>query len=258
MARGYIFKILAVLVLLLAGCQDIPRDNILDPGNPDSFQKSTVLAEAFVNTNNPANFNELALAGLNTLENDHSEDLIILEYHRNTSQYADPYHQPAFENLYQKYVQLNGGVGAGAPDIFISGSERRVSGASSAAGIVGRISPILEELFTRRNYFTIEKKRLALDGLTADAECLIARLGNSEAKDLMVKAAFIKNIQAPYLQRVVIHLEKSTEIPEIAAGEIYTQKFENIRLDDKPDAVVFIVSSADESVVYQALKAVFE
>ena len=35
------------MALLLISCKDIPRDNLLDPQNPDSYQESTILLEAF-------------------------------------------------------------------------------------------------------------------------------------------------------------------------------------------------------------------
>ena len=90
----YRFRILTIiLILFLVECQNIPRDNPLDPKNPESFSSLNILIEAFVNTANPHRYNEYMLAALDSILNSYPNRVVIAEYHRNTEVYLDTYHR---------------------------------------------------------------------------------------------------------------------------------------------------------------------
>jgi hypothetical protein len=73
---------LLVSILLISACEDIPRDNLLDPQNPDSYTSSIILLEAFVNTNNPLPYNLWALEALDEIGGLYGTKIVIAEYHR--------------------------------------------------------------------------------------------------------------------------------------------------------------------------------
>ena len=143
----YIFKML-VCILLIMECKDIPRDNILDPQNPNSYRSSTVLIEAFVNTANPLNYNQWALLALDSIKKNYEERVLIAEYHRDAVGYPDPHsiNSGILEPLYEKYVANSKSNVKGIPDIFINGITSRVQGASSVKSVFTRLNFALSDL----------------------------------------------------------------------------------------------------------------
>ncbi len=245
---------LMIAALLFLSCKDIPRDNLLDPGNPNSYRQSVVLLEAFVNTANPYPYNQMALAALDSIKNQYQDQVVIVEYHRSAPDYQDSLDSPVFENLYQKYVGAFSPSQKGVPDIFINGTGSRVQGASSTQNVFHRLNPLLSDLVVERNYFTLEPGEIKWDGSKLNATCLIARLGDQPAEDLLLKMVPLRQINSASLKRVALDLKKSVSIAQLEAGEISTQKFGDIALDEKPDALVFYLSSDDELTVYQAIR----
>ena len=64
----------------LFGCSDLPRDNPLDPKNPESQRPQVVLAEAFVTDDPDAQFCANALDALTQLEGEFGNtQLLIVE-----------------------------------------------------------------------------------------------------------------------------------------------------------------------------------
>lgn len=105
-ARLFCVATFVMFCRLLPGCGDIAHDNPLDPQNPQSTRPQTILIEAFVNINDSLqrNINEYALAALDNLYSIHAPDVVIVDYHRNTRDYSDPYHRLQNETLYQRYI----------------------------------------------------------------------------------------------------------------------------------------------------------
>lgn len=253
MVYKFVFNLL-IFTLLFLSCKDIPRDNLLDPGNPSSYRESVVLLEAFVNTDNPYPYNRMALAALDSIQKQYPEQVVIVEYHHSTPVYHDSLGSPEFENLYDKYVAAFSPSQKGVPDIFINGTGNRVQGASGTQNVFHRLNPVLSDLVVRRNYFTLEPGEIKWDGSKLNATCLIARLGDQPAEDLLLKMVLLRRMNSTYLKRVALDLKKSVSIAQLEAGEISTQKFEDVVLNKKPDALVFYLSSDDELMVYQAIR----
>lgn len=253
----YIFKLLLAILLLVA-CSDIPRDNILDPGNPNSFKSSIVLLEAFVNTNNPFSYNEWALQALDSIKLFYGAKIVIAEYHRDTSQYPDLYsyrNEPdIFELLYEKYVENSSSNLKGVPDIFINGTTQRVQGASSVSSVINRLNSILSELVILNNQFTLEPGSIKVNASELTASCKLARLGSQSAEDLLLKMILVQRVNLQELKRVVIDLKKSNVISRLAAGEIITINFDPVPISQTPDKVIFNLSSSDELTVYQNIE----
>ena len=257
MAHKYIFSTLIFIILFIA-CEDIPRDNVLDPGNPDSYQTPVILLEAFVNTANPYNYNDLALQALDSIKETYKQQVLIAEYHRDASGYHDSLSHPVFDALYEKYVNAVNPGSKGVPDIFVNGTTGRVQGPSSINSVFNRLNIIIADLVVLRSYFTLEPVEVKMNGSEITASCKIARLGRESSEELLLKMISLRRIDTRELERVVITVEKSVSFPGLEAGEIVTKKFNPVTLPKKPDYVLFILSSADELTVYQTIKVIVQ
>lgn len=256
--RKFVFSFFPFLVVLFA-CQDIPRDSLLDPKNPESYTQSTIFMEAFVSTaeNLPAsyfNYNRWALQALDSIQHSYGNQVIIAEYHRNAGGYQDTLSILASEMIYEKYVNNASSQTKGMPDIFINGLTGRVQGASGVHSVVNRLHAVLTDLIIQQNHFTLEAGPIQFSGSQLTASCKIARLGDQSAENLLLKMILINNLQSPESQRVVAEVKKSETIPLLEAGEIITRKFEEIPVSRKPDYLLFCLTSTNEITVFQSIK----
>jgi len=251
----YIFRSI-LLALLLISCQDIPRNNLLDPQNPNSYQQSTILLEAFVNTNNPYNYNQWALLALDSIAEIYGSRVVIAEYHRKTSLYNDSLFNQLNELLYDKYVQNSASPAKGVPDIFINGSGNRVQGASSVSSVINRLNAVLADRVILENQFTLQPGEVKINASEISASCTIARLGNRSSENLLLKMILLKRINNQELKRVVRDLKKSTVISRLEAGEIKTIIFDPVSFSENPDEIIFSLTSSDELTVYQSIRVV--
>ena len=253
----FIFKLLVLLSLLLTACEDIPRDNILDPKNPSGTRPQIISLEAFVNTDTliPFDYNFQLLEALNQLESKYEHQIVILEYHRNVQNYVDPDHSIENEALYTKYVDYAQPDSKGVPDVFINGTTARVQGAYDATGSTKiRLEQAIEPLLIRNSSYAIEPK---INKISAGYEIstIIARLGNSSGMNLLVKAVIISQDDNEYQRRVVKLISKSNVITEIEPGEIKEVNFPVYqKTDQNPESIIFFITSDDEVRVYQTLK----
>jgi hypothetical protein len=246
---------LLVSILLISACEDIPRDNLLDPQNPDSYTSSIILLEAFVNTNNPLPYNLWALEALDEIGGLYGTKIVIAEYHRNTSQYNDTLANTlVFEPIYENYVENSDPNLKGVPDIFINGIGGRVQGASGTSNVSNRLNNILTNQIILNNYFTLEPGEITVNSSQIFASCKIARLGNQSSEDLLLRIILIQNIDNQYLKRVVTDVKKSNTINNLNPGEITTISFDPIIFAQRPQKIIFSLTSADELTVYQNIE----
>lgn len=236
--------------MLLAGCQDIPRDNPLDPGNPQSSRPQKVLIEAFVNTNNPLQFNQFALGALDSIMQFNKDRVVVIEYHRNTRDYDDPYHLPQNESLYQDYVNLFDGM-VGVPDVFFNISEARVQGASSVENSFLRFNDALSPLLNRSSEFALEIN-YRLSGSTVIPEITVAKLGTEDAKNFVIKAVLITEIDNEFLKRVVVDFT-AQEVGTLAHGEFTTYNLLplNMAMPQNKHSLVVYLTDFSNSRVFQ-------
>ena len=243
------------ITILITSCQDIPRDNLLDPQNPDSYTSSIILLEAFVNTNNPLSFNVWALQGLDEIKDLYGNGIAVVEFHRNTTQYADSLANTlVFEPIYENYVENSDPNIKGVPDIFINGIGGRVQGASSSSNVSSRLNDILTNQVIFNNYFTLEPAEIILNNSQLSASCKIARLGNQSSEDLILRIILIQQINTEYLKRVVRDVKKSNTITNLNPGEIRTIRFDPINFIQRPSKIIFSLTSSDELTVFQNIE----
>ena len=250
----YIFKLLAV-ILIIVNCKDFPRDNVLDPKNPNSYQSSVVLLEAFVNTNNPFTYNQWALEALDSIKSIYGLNVVIADYHRDTQEFTDPYSNTLiFEPLYGKYVQNSIPNVKGVPDVFINGAAHRVQGASSINSVMTRLNSILSELVVDNNYFTLEAGGIHISGTQLTMSCKVARLGDRSSGNLSLRAILLQQINSRELKRVAMDIARADNISSLDPGEIRTINFDPVEISQIPDWIIFSLTSADELTVYQNIK----
>ena len=254
MYSNYTKYILLVLIVFFS-CDDIDRDNIFDPKNPASERPQIITVEAFVNTNPsaPHSLNDTMLLSLDQIEDEYANRIIVLDYHRNVTNYTDPYYENKNENLYNIYT---GGIGKGVPDVFINGIEFRIQGASTIKNSLFRLDEVLEPISINISYFTIEPT-VTESNNQINVSVKLARLGTTNSEDIIVRVVVIYRIDNNLLKRVVHGIGKSTIISQISNGEI---KEISVNPIDKPNfqyidgSVIIMVTSDDEKSIYQSIK----
>lgn len=240
-----------ILMLSLLSCKDIPRDNPLDPKNPSGTRPQKILVEAFVNTNDSLqiNVNNFALAALDTLKAVYPNQLIILDYHRNTRDYTDPYHLVKNESLYQHYINQFNSF-AGVPDIFINGTVQRVQGASTVTNSIIRLSGALGEVLNQNSEFSMEIE-YQVSGDRVIPTVRVARLGSSDVRDVVVKAVLVARINQNFLKRVVRDLS-FTRINTIEHGTFQTVTLEPLTFREtqpRYSLIVYVMDGAEREVL---------
>ncbi len=245
--------VICVAIVYLIACKDIPRDNVLDPKNPDSYRAQVISLEAFVNTENSQDYNEYMLSALQTIVNRYPGKLILLQYHRNTSSDTDSFAIPENESLYEQYVNKFDAL-KGVPDVFINGSVDRIKGASSIENAIERVDSAIQPLLIENTFFTIEPTVTRSNSKISIAT-IIARLGSESISDIIVRVTVTEQIDSGLYTRVVRHMENSNLIPRLQPGEQKEIKFSDVTIESGANLqVIFTVTSNQSLIVYQSVE----
>jgi hypothetical protein len=245
-----------IFIAVFWGCEDIDRDNILDPKNPASERPQIITVEAFVNTTDSIfnDYNRHLLLALNDFKADYNEKITIAEHHRKiNNQYDDGYVLINSEILYDNYFQGFANGIKGVPDVFINGIEARVQGASSPASVLFRLQQAIDSLVSKNSFFTIEPD-IIKDGNEYNISATIARLGSTDAEDILLKAIITTEFDNNLHQRVVTEILKSQVISKFANGEIKEVNLGDVSISQYESKVIFMITSEDELDVWQSLK----
>jgi hypothetical protein len=238
-------------------CDDIPRDNLLDPKNSDGYADQVVLVEAFVNTNPsvPFDYNQWAIAGLDNVLDFYPDEVVVAEYHRDVQTYDDALNTVSsnirFTQLHQKYT-LNADVPMGVPDIFVNGQANRISGASSASVVEEQVRTAASRLINEQNKFMIEIETEFSGAQSIKVNATIAAMGNKAASNISARLIFLKDYQEVHQNHVVIDLIDQQDLPDIEKGSFIEQSFDTVTFEQIPDRVVLSVISEDGTEVYQS------
>lgn len=256
----FIFSLILILSLFLS-CEDIKRDNLLDPKVEDGYRASMVLVEAFVNVSHYTDYNRWAIEGLNRLSAVYGDKITIAQYHRNIDTvYVE---DPSFtsEELSQKSLTLHDLYVSEAdenqrylPDIFVNGAFDRVSGASSALSVEQRVSEVIESKINLKNKFTLEPQVVQISSQTYDINCRIARLGNQAMAGYKLKMIAVYDNNHPLGKQVVVDFDTSEEIEQIEAGSYKTISLGQKQFNYAPDAIIFSVCSENELESFQSVR----
>lgn len=242
-----------ILLAILTGCEDIPRDNIFDPKNPDSFTDQVILVEAFVNTFNPLPYNLQALRALTNLEAHYGEKIAVVTYHRNQPDYPDSLALPENENLYSQYLEEIAGAVKGTPDIFVNGTANRVQGASSSAVVEERVGRFINDLLGNSGQYLLQPFGVSVTAGKVSAGCRIARLGNQEASQLRLRLIALKDLGGE-MNHTCVGMRPAAEIPGIPAGEYVERQITEMPCTRTPDALLFVLTTADGRKILQVKK----
>lgn len=250
----YIFSIL--IIFFLTTCSDIPRDNLLDPKNPDGFTESVVLVEAFVNTSEALSteYSQWALEGINNAANFIGHQVVIAEYHRDVHIYDDTLNSEQsnirFSQLHRQYTV--GQDTMGVPDIFVNGAQNRIRGSSGVELTEQLTRDLIDSFINEKNYFRIEADVKILTGNLISVSCKIASLGNKSANGLNLRLIFLKDYGEQYSHYVVLDLVDEEALPNIEHGGTVEKNFDPFKLSNTPDRVIIAIVSTDGNQVLQA------
>ena len=235
-------------------CGDIPRDNALDPLNPDSTHPRKHLIEAFVNiSDHPSRYNQWMLEALNDLEALYEEDLVIAIYHRSINGYPDDYASPVSNTRYNDlYEALDDEAIRGVPDVFINGTSQRIQGASDPSVAFDRLQAAVHEEFSNNHKFYMNVQ-VSTDMIDLTAAVTLSRLGNQDASNLRIQAMIISEYNGAYRNHVVQDLEISDTINHLDEGEIKEIQITGLTIDpSETQSLVIAIMNDEASYAYQA------
>jgi len=250
----YIFSL---LIIFLLSCSEIERDNILDPKNPSSHSDKVLLLEAFVNTNNPLDYNTYALNAIDalTLDDDIKNHLIVLEYHRDTQLYSDPLEADSFntENIYNSYMSYDPERFKGVPDLFLNGAEARVQGASSAGNVSNRVKDFATEQLLENGEYTIEVDFTFSTG-NIDGKYRVARLGDKASEPTLLRMMITYN-SGVNGKSTVSRVSSPISVAAIDAGDFIEDDFQINNIPAaKAEKLVLVLTDIDGINVLHALE----
>jgi len=244
---------LCFTLAIFSACKDIPRDNLLDPKNPDSYRAQMISLEAFVNTENDQMYNEYMLSALKIIADRYPGKVVVAQYHRNTISYTDSLAIPENETLYEKYINKYDAL-KGVPDVFINGSLYRIKGSSSIDSAVDRVDAAMQSLLIENSFFTIEPTVVKNDSKIS-LSAKIARLGSQSISDIIVTASITEQIDSENNTRVVRNIENSNLIPRLQPGEQKEIKFSDIPVNNEANLhILFAVKSSESMIVHQSIE----
>jgi hypothetical protein len=248
----------AVAALAWTGC-DIPHDNPLDPANPGSSRTKKIMIEAFVNLESglPLEICGIMVDALDSLASLYPDQVVIAEYHRDVQNFPTPFHRAENEILYQHYWDTldstRRGI-KGMPDVFINGTEARVQGASDKASAFLRLQQAVLARSSDIGRYTIELEA-AVSGGRITPQVTIARLGNSDAENLLVKAVLVSRIASPRYAHVVSGSVTGTVIDRLNGGQIMKITLPSIQSDASVQReLIACLCDRDQSMIYQVEK----
>jgi hypothetical protein len=239
----------AAAFLLASGC-NIPRDNPLDPKNPESTRPRKIMIEAFVNIETGFPYDGYMAAALDSLAGMYPDRVTFAEYYRNVQNYTTSYFLSENEILYEHYLGLFGADDKCVPDVFINGSEARIRGASSVVSALFRLQQILLSRMSESCKFSMEVK-YSVAGRQIVPEITLVRLGDSDAPNLLVRAVLVSRMDALH-RRVVTASVKSPLIEQLVRGEIKKISLPSMQADfSVKTEMIAILCDQDERVISQ-------
>lgn len=204
--------ILSSLFLLVA-CENLERNNPLDPQNSNSERRRVVFVEAFVNDAVP--FSAFALQALDSLAVTFpQQQVVIVEHHLPSAKFTDDAALPESADRYKILTTAAPAV----PDLFFNGSQSRVQGASTTGNAVFRYRNTIQAELDKLAHFTIEAKK-SISANQIDIDVTIARLGKEDFSQFAVKAIISEDLGIAKHHHVVRKILLAENFSGIAAGE---------------------------------------
>ena len=180
---------LAIAFFLLS-CDNLDKDNPLDPQNPDSERNRIAVIEVFINDSDGEIIHS-AVDGILQLRREYGTGKVaLLEHHIEKSHGTDVY---ALETSLQRYMSYTLDSPQGLPHLFFDGPQHQALGAFDKDIAYQRYRNELEQRLSQPAHFTIEGSVQFLSG-RARVRADVARLGNEDAKNINIYAIFCEPV----------------------------------------------------------------
>ena len=200
-------------LLLLVACENLERNNPLDPKNPGSERRRVVFVEAFVNDTAP--FSAFAVQALDSLAATfHQQQVVIVEHHLPSAKFIDAV---ALSESADRYKILTTAAPA-VPDLFFNGAQNRVQGASTTGTAAFRYRHAIQTEIDKVAHFTIEAQK-TISANQIDIEATVARLGNESFSQFAVTAMIAEDLGAAGHHHVVRKILLPENFSGITASE---------------------------------------
>lgn len=200
-------------LLLLVACENLERNNPLDPNNPGSERRRIVFVEAFVNDTAP--FSAFALQALDSLAATFpQQQVMIVEHHLPSTKFTDAEALPESADRYKILTTAAPAV----PDVFFNGSQSRVQGASTMSNAVFRYRHAIQAEIDKVAHFTTEAQK-TISANRIDIDVAVARLGKDDFSQFAVIAMIAEDLGAAGHHHVVRKILLPENFSGIAAGE---------------------------------------
>ena len=237
-----IFLLMLSALILVFSCADLDRDNLLDPQNPNSYTDRAVLVELFINDSTGYEYCEHAIETIEEigLREENDGKLFVLEYHLTNAGWNDKFASSENNQRYHEYIPASSQ--RGIPDAFFNGLGLRVQGASEV-NIYHRYSAAVEQLIGDKGYFLFEAEKEIVDNFL-NLDVTIARLGNSEKKNLTVNAVVFEDLGRQGQRYVVRKVLPRQTISSFDSGQVKNYRFSaslsNVESIDQTYVLVFL------------------
>ncbi len=204
---------------MVCACEDLERNNPLDPRNPRSERSRVTFIEAFINDATP--FSPFALTALDSLALAFAfDEIIIAEHHLPSASFNDAYALQESADRYQSLAPADRGV----PDVFLNGTTVRLQGASNSHMALRRYRSALQNELGKISHFTIAaKKSISATGIEVNAT--IARLGDVPFTQFAVVAMIAEDLGMAGHRQVVRKIFAPEVVSSIDAGETKSFRF---------------------------------
>jgi hypothetical protein len=178
-----------------------------------------LFVEAFVNDGTP--FSPFALTALDSLAALFPrEQVIIVEYHLPSANFADAHALPESAGRYSSLVATDQGV----PDVFFNGSLIRMQGASSSRTALLRYRSAAQSELGKISHFTIEARK-NLSSSRIEIEVTVARLGDADFAQFAVLAIVWEDLGTAGHHHVARKIFPPENFNSIEAGARKTAQF---------------------------------
>jgi hypothetical protein len=229
---------------------NIPRDNPLDPKNPDSSRPRKMMIEAFINLETDFPYDGFMAAALDSLVKLYPDQVLVAEYYRNVQNDTTHYCLSGNEILYEHYLEIFGTKTKCVPDVFVNGTEARIRGASSVESALFRLQQIVSPRMSQICKFSMEMKYSIANNQILLVVTLV-KLGDEDAQNLLIKTVMISRKDALH-RRVVTASVKSQRIEQLLYGEIQKIDLPSMQVDfSVENEMIAVLCDQDERVIYQ-------
>lgn len=213
------FFIFIVVVLLLARCEDLDRNNPLDPKNPNSQIDRATLVEVFVNDSTGFEYCNYALDAIEKLSQreEFKTNFFVVQYHvtNRNANWNDLYARDEFNQRYYEYVPITSE--RGIPDAMFNGLQNRIQGASLEK-IEERYAAAASALSGQKSFFRIEATK-KITGNVMSVNVDVARHGRSDAENIDVNVILCEDLKQPRYRYVARKIFQKQSLSIIKRGE---------------------------------------